>query len=33
MEQQGIVGPPPGGSSTREVLDMGDDESGDLPPL
>jgi S-DNA-T family DNA segregation ATPase FtsK/SpoIIIE len=33
MEQQGIVGPPPGGSATREVLDMGDEEPDDLPPL
>ncbi|MGD8791863.1 MAG: DNA translocase FtsK [Anaerolineae bacterium] len=34
MERQGIVGPPPGGSATREVLDMGNDDRGDeLPPL
>jgi len=32
MEQQGIVGPAPGGSGTRDVLEP-DDNSGDLPPL
>ena len=35
MEQQGIVGPPPGGSASREVLAPGDDGGNgtDLPPL
>jgi S-DNA-T family DNA segregation ATPase FtsK/SpoIIIE len=33
MEKQGIVGPQPGGSSSREVLDMGEEEGEDLPPL
>jgi S-DNA-T family DNA segregation ATPase FtsK/SpoIIIE len=31
MERQGIVGPAPGGSGSREVLEADDD--GDLPPL
>jgi S-DNA-T family DNA segregation ATPase FtsK/SpoIIIE len=39
MEEQGIIGPAPGGSGTREVLlpdpspDTGEAELGDLPPL
>jgi S-DNA-T family DNA segregation ATPase FtsK/SpoIIIE len=39
MEEQGIIGPAPGGSGTREVLlpgaapDDGDTGAGDLPPL
>jgi S-DNA-T family DNA segregation ATPase FtsK/SpoIIIE len=35
MEQQGIVGPSPGGSASREVLAPGDDggNGSDLPPL
>jgi S-DNA-T family DNA segregation ATPase FtsK/SpoIIIE len=39
MEEQGIIGPAPGGSGTREVLlpgpapDDGEAGSGDLPPL
>ncbi len=33
MEQQGIVGPAPGGSGSRDVLEPADDNDGDLPPL
>jgi S-DNA-T family DNA segregation ATPase FtsK/SpoIIIE len=35
MEQQGIVGPAPGGSGSRDVLQPGpqDQNGGDLPPL
>ena len=33
MERQGIVGPAPGGSGSREVLETGDNDDGDLPPF
>jgi S-DNA-T family DNA segregation ATPase FtsK/SpoIIIE len=39
MEKQGIIGPAPGGSGTREVLQTspvqhsGEQPSGGLPPL
>jgi S-DNA-T family DNA segregation ATPase FtsK/SpoIIIE len=33
MERQGIVGPAPGGSGSREVLEPADNDDGDLPPF